>query len=86
MKKGQATIEFALAFVVTILLVVLTANVFVWVNHCIVRRQVAYENTRSIAGDGREPSWWEFWKKPADPGKDDFYTPPKLNIFKLGGR
>lgn len=74
MKKGQATIEFTLAFVVTILLIVLTANVFVWVNHCIVRRQVAYENTRSEAGDYE------------DPGKDDFFTPPKLNVFKLGGR
>lgn len=82
MKKGQATIEFTFAFVVTILLIVLTANVFVWLNHCIVRRQVAYENTRSEAGGYRD--WWDI--RPPNPGKNDFYTPPKLNVFKLGGR
>ena len=75
MNKGQATIEFTLAFVVTILLIVLTANVFAWVNHCIVRRQVAYENSRTLAGSSG-----------SNVGKSDFFTPPKLNVFKLGGR
>jgi len=71
-KQAQASLEFTLGFVITILLVVLTANVFVWLNHCVVRRQVEYENSRSEAGR-------------TNVGKSDFFTPPKLNVFVSGG-
>lgn len=75
-KKAQASLEFTLVFVITILLVVLTANVFVWLNHCMVRRQVEYEKTRTAAGS-------------SDVGKSDFFAPgkqlPKLNVFISGG-
>lgn len=82
--KAQVSIEFSIAFVCTILFLILTCNLFVWFNHCLVRRQVAYEESRVQAADGRDTGWW-FWKKPGTPGKDDFYTPPRLNIFSSGG-
>ena len=72
-KKAQATLEFTLVFVITLLFIILTANVFVWLNHCIVRRQVEYENSRNEAGS-------------TNVGKSNFFTPPTLNVFKLGGR
>jgi len=93
-KKAQATLEFTLVFVITLLFIVLTVNVFVWLNHCMVRRQVAYEDTRSEAGTTEQKFLW-FVTRPGDPGKSDFFTPdnpnpdyrlPKLNVFKLGGR
>ena len=77
--KAQATIEFTMVFVIALLFILLTVNVFVWLNHCLVARQVAYEETRTAAGtrpitDGS-----------GDPGKSDFFTPPQLNIFTIGG-
>lgn len=83
-KQAQATLEFTLVFVITILFVVLVANVFVWLNYCMVGRQVAYEQTRSEAGSTAEKFLW-FVIRRGDPGKDDFYTPPKLNVFAPGG-
>ena len=76
--KAQATIEFTLAFVTAVLFLVLTCNLFVWLNHDIVRRQRAYEETRSEAAHG-------------DPGKLDFYTSTSeikkqpMNLFTPGG-
>ncbi len=84
-KKAQASLEFTLVFVITLLFIVLTVNVFVWLNHCMVGRQVAYENTRSEAGSTEE-QLLGITIRPGDPGKDDFYTRPNLNVFKLGGR
>ena len=72
--KAQSSIEFTLAFVCTILFIVLTCNLFVWFNHCLSRRQVSYENSREAATQDRN-----------NPGKYDF-TPPELNVFSLGGR
>ena len=71
--KAQASIEFTIAFVCTILFLILTCNLFVWLNHCLVRRQVAYENSRKEATR-------------STPGRDDFFTPPQFNVFSLGGR
>ena len=76
--KAQATIEFTFVFVITLLFILLTVNVFVWLNHCMVRRQVGYEETRTDAGtppivDGK-----------GDLDKSDFFTPPQLNIFAIG--
>lgn len=76
MNKAQATLEFILAFIMAILLIVLTANVFVWLNRCIVGRQAAYEESRGAAGGSTNET---------DVGKSDFYTPPKLDVFSSGG-
>lgn len=72
--KAQASLEFTMVFVITILFIVLTVNVFVWLNHCVVSRQVEYEETRSEAGSD------------TNVGKSDFYNEvPKLNVFAPGG-
>lgn len=71
-KKAQSTLEFTMVFVITLLFVVLTVNLFVWFNHCMVRRQVEYENSRTSSVSTQV-------------GKSDFFTPPELNAFIPGG-
>ena len=71
--KAQAIIEFTLAFICAILFLILSCNLFVWMNHCMVGRQVGYENSRVDAGH-------------SNPGNEDFYTPPTLHVFSSGGR
>lgn len=71
--QAQASIEFSLAFVTAILFLLLSCNLFVWLNHNIVQRQKRYEETRIVAGSTSEP------------GKLNFYTPKKMNLFVLGG-
>ena len=73
-KKAQASIEFALAFVCTILFIIFACNLFVWMGINLVRRQDEYGKSRVAAGSK------------SSPGKTDFFTPPKLNVFNLGGR
>lgn len=73
-KKAQSSIEFSIAFVCSILFLILTCNLFVWLNHCLTKRQVAYENSRVEAGSN------------SNPGKTDFFKRPDLNVFKSGGR
>jgi len=73
--KAQASLEFTLVFVITLLFIVLTVNVFIWLNHCMVGRQVGYEDTRSEAGTPEDTLV----------GKTDFYTRPDLNVFAPGG-
>jgi hypothetical protein len=74
-KKSQSSIEFVIGFVAAILFLILSCNLFVWFNHCLVRRQRGYE-------DSRERATWSV----SPGGQEDFYTPPKLNVFKSGGR
>lgn len=45
--KAQATIEFTIAFIACIILLIAITKVFVWVNQCIVERQVRYQATRN---------------------------------------
>ena len=77
--RGQSTLEFTMVFTITILFVILTANIFVWINHNMVRRQVEYEQTRTQGENGDI----------ASVGKTDFFTPdnklPELNVFIAGG-
>ncbi len=85
-RKAQSTLEFTLVFVIALLFIFLTVNLFVWFNHCMVSRQMAYENTRSEAGTTKETTLFGLiTTRQGDPGKDDYYTPPKLNVFSPGG-
>jgi len=71
--KAQATIEFTIAFIACIILLMGITKVFVWVNQCIVERQVRYQETRS------DPLGFKNDHK----NIDKFYTtPPKLKIFE----
>jgi uncharacterized protein (UPF0333 family) len=72
--KAQVSIEFSIGLIVAILFLILTCNLFVWFNHCLTRRQVAYEDSRAEAGGN------------SNPGGTNFYTPPTLNVFSPGGR
>lgn len=95
--RAQATIEFGIALILVVLFLFLSANLFVWLNRNVVQRQVAYENTRVVAGDGRDqtktifslgPIEIKITTKRAEPGKLDFYPTEKmqkLNVFLPGG-
>lgn len=76
--QAQASIELSLALVIAVLFLILSCNIFVWLNHNIVQRQRAYENSRIEAASSPE--------RAGNPGKLDFYTPDKLNVFSSGGR
>lgn len=71
--QAQASIEFSLGLVTTVLFLFLTCNLFVWCCHNIVQRQIAYEKSRAPAASNDNP------------GQLDFYTPDKMNLFKSGG-
>ncbi len=64
--RAQATIEFSLAFMLILLFLVLTARLFVWFNGGMLRRQLAYEESRVLAGTSNVEG--------GEPGKEDFYT------------
>ncbi|MDD5552550.1 MAG: hypothetical protein PHE18_01605 [Candidatus Omnitrophica bacterium] len=71
--KAQATIEFGIALVLAVLFLFLSANLFVWLNQNIVKRQRDYEQTRVESAS-------------SNPGKVDFYTHYKpMNVFTSGG-
>jgi len=46
--KAQVSIEFAVAFVMLVLFVVLATKMFTWMGGTIVKRHIAYENSRSM--------------------------------------
>lgn len=46
--QAQATIEMTVALIASVILIIATAKLFVWLNKCIVDRQAQYENTRTI--------------------------------------
>jgi len=48
--KGQASIEFSLAFILALFFLVLTCRLFVALNGNMINRQQDYENTRVSAG------------------------------------
>jgi hypothetical protein len=49
-EKGQSTLELAAALIVVVLFLMASLKIFLWLNDRMVRRQVAYENTRIAAG------------------------------------
>lgn len=71
--QAQASIEFSIAFVLAIIFLVITCNLFVWLNHNTVQRQRGYEDSRKEAANIDNP------------GKLDFYTRKKMNLFTPGG-
>lgn len=75
--QAQATIEFSMAFILAVLFLFLSCNLFVWFNRNIVQRQQAYEKTRVTAATAN-----------VEPGKLDFYPKEKmqkLKVFVPGG-
>jgi hypothetical protein len=71
--KAQATIEFTIAFIACILFLIGITKIFVWVNQCIVERQVRYQETRG------DPLGFKNKRE----NINNFYTnPPKLRIFE----
>ncbi len=96
--KAQASIEFSVAFVLALLLMILSCNLFVWLNHNIVQRQKEYELSRVRSANSPNSPL------KGVPGKLDFYitnskdpncTNPNncqpntnyrpLNVFVAGG-
>ena len=67
-QKAQSSIEFSLAFVITLLFLVLTCRLFVWFGGSMIRRQLAYEDSRTEAGS-------------TSPGKQNFYSNKRLDLF-----
>ncbi len=53
-KKGQSTLEMALAFIVIVLLVGGIVKIWLWSNQQIVERQLRYNATRVQAGTGSD--------------------------------
>ncbi len=98
--KAQSTIEFSMAFILAVLFLFLSANLFVWFNRNIVQRQKAYELSRVMSANSPENTVYSpgsHVKVKGEPGYLDFYntrnTPghPKnpnykpLNVFAPGG-
>ncbi len=54
LKKGQSSLEMAIAFVAVFILLLGSARIFVWLNQRMVTRQEAYEQTR-IAAASNQP-------------------------------
>lgn len=99
-KNAQSTIEFSMAFILAVLFLFLSCNLFVWFNRNIVQRQKEYERTRSLSASGpmqrvqKESDGTVYYEekdcKDCDPGKLDFYTTKNpnykpLNAFVSGG-
>jgi hypothetical protein len=59
-KKGQSTLEMALAFIVIVLLVGGIVKIWLWSNQQIVERQLRYNATRVQAGTGSD-SYQTVW-------------------------
>jgi len=75
--NGQASIEMSLALVIAVLFLILSCNLFVWLNHNIVQRQKEYESTRTLRpGQTKQLNFY-------DPKSNPNYRP--LSIFSLGG-
>lgn len=77
--KAQVIIEFALAFMLTILFIFLTAKVLAWMGGSIIKRHKAYEDTRTIVGcPGNQTDCV------MNISGDDFYneTQNKMDLFK----
>lgn len=63
-KRGQGTLEITIILVTMVCLLYGVINIWMWGNKQIVMRQVAYNNTRVIAGKSHDfyisPVWWSY--------------------------
>jgi Flp pilus assembly protein TadG len=70
-RRGQATVEMTVAMLGALILIFGSFKVFLWLNERYVRRQRAYEATRTQAASTgpstAKPVWWR--------------EPEKLNLF-----
>jgi hypothetical protein len=79
---AQSTIEFTIGFVMAILFLYLTSNLFVYLNHSMIARQQAYENTRVEAASS--PTRSDGFH--GNPGRLNFYTTfNRMDPTVLGG-
>lgn len=72
-RAGQTAIELTLAVMASVVFIVCSFRVWVWLVRDIVERQEAYHATRFVAG--REPAVG------GDPGKLDYYRQRRLSVF-----
>jgi len=66
---GQTAVELTIAIVASLMFIVASFRVWVWLVTTIVERQEAYQQTRRRSA------------RHAEPGKLDYYTPRRLRIF-----
>ena len=69
--KGQASIEFSLAFILALFFLVLTCRLFVWFSGNLVNRQRDYDGSRISAGS-------------TAPGNLTFHAAARLDILSNG--
>lgn len=75
LKKGQASLEASVAFVVAILLLATIVKIWFWANNQIVERQIKFNETRVAAGTSSD--WYKLDDK--EYGHPwPVYTPPAL--------
>ncbi|MCX5709636.1 MAG: hypothetical protein NT088_02770 [Candidatus Omnitrophica bacterium] len=62
--KGQGTIETVMAFIILVIVLGGMVNIWFWFNNQMIKRQVAYNNTRVTAGTGKDdyiqPVSWNY--------------------------
>ena len=79
--RGQVVLELVLALIVTLLLCVGIIGIWSWLVRNIVRRQIAYEQTRCEAGTAPQFTCGD---KPGEPGKVDYFTPGPGGVVDPG--
>lgn len=75
-KKAQATLEFALAFIIMVALIAGLLNLWSWSKNNIGARQAAYEDSRVQAGSKDSPG------EPATPYEASPITDEQTYLFK----
>jgi uncharacterized membrane protein len=70
--KAQSTVELTLVLIVCVIFLLGIAKIFVWVNRTLVERQERFLTWRRM--DPVAFISFDLWK-------DNFYKPPKLDIF-----
>jgi len=94
-KKGQATVEMALALVIGFLIAIASFKLWAWLTQAIVEESSCYQETRRQAGHvgfknpglGRKPVDGFTSTVPTEPppyGNPYWYERPRLNIFNDG--
>lgn len=72
--KAQVSIELTIALIACAVLLIGTTRCFVWMNKCIVDRQVAFQNTRRDPVRRIDLNYYQ--------PNDNFYIQEKLDLVK----